>query len=111
MMTLEQIRERNRKENAAARRLQAAGYRLEGWDPPHRAADRRTNHRREHQRRAPHVLQLSHLAGCRGRASGLNAHRMPWQSRTGQSGPAPLPRQPPGDHPEQQTQRTKENEP
>ena len=33
MMTLEQIRERNRKENAAARRLQAAGYRLEGWDP------------------------------------------------------------------------------
>ena len=25
MMTLEQIRERNRKENAAARRLQAAG--------------------------------------------------------------------------------------
>ena len=28
MMTLEQIRERNRKENAAARRLQAAGYRL-----------------------------------------------------------------------------------
>nr|DAE71898.1 MAG TPA: hypothetical protein [Caudoviricetes sp.] len=36
---------------------------------------------------------------------------MPWQSRTGQSGPAPLPRQPPGDHPEQQTQRTKENEP
>ena len=27
------IRERNRKENAAARRLQAAGYRLEGWDP------------------------------------------------------------------------------
>ena len=33
MMTLEQIRERNRKENAAARRLQAAGYRLEGWAP------------------------------------------------------------------------------
>lgn len=33
MMTLEQIRERNRKENAAARRLQAAGYRLEEWDP------------------------------------------------------------------------------
>ena len=33
MMTLEQIRERNCKENAAARRLQAAGYRLEGWDP------------------------------------------------------------------------------
>lgn len=33
MMTLEQIRERNRMENAAARRLQAAGYRLEGWDP------------------------------------------------------------------------------
>lgn len=29
MMTLVQIRERNRKENAAARRLQAAGYRLE----------------------------------------------------------------------------------
>ena len=33
MMTLVQIRERNRKENAAAQRLQAAGYRLEGWDP------------------------------------------------------------------------------
>lgn len=33
MMTLEQIREWNRKENAAACRLQAAGYRLEGWDP------------------------------------------------------------------------------
>lgn len=33
MMTLKQIRELNRKENAAARRLQAAGYRLEGWDP------------------------------------------------------------------------------
>ena len=32
-MTLEQIRERSRKENAAARRLQAAGYRLEGGDP------------------------------------------------------------------------------
>ena len=30
MMTLEQIRERDRKENAAAQRLQAAGYRLEG---------------------------------------------------------------------------------
>lgn len=29
MMTLVQIRERNRKENAAAQRLQAAGYRLE----------------------------------------------------------------------------------
>ena len=107
MMTLEQIRERNRKENAAARRLQAAGYRLEGWDP--RTGQRITA--REHQRRAPHVLQLSHLAGCRGRASGLNAHRMPWQSRTGQSGPAPLPRQPLGDHPEYQPQRTKENEP
>ena len=40
MMTLEQIRERNRKENAAARRLQAAGYRLEGWDP--RTDERRT---------------------------------------------------------------------
>ena len=33
MMTLEQIRQRNKAENAAARRLQAAGYRLEGWDP------------------------------------------------------------------------------
>ena len=32
MMTLEQIRERNRKENAAARRLLSAGFRLEGWD-------------------------------------------------------------------------------
>lgn len=73
MMTLEQIRQRNKAENAAAQRLQAAGYRLEGWDPPHRAADRRTNHRREHQRRAPHVLQLSHLAGCRRRSFGLNA--------------------------------------
>lgn len=40
MMTLEQIRERNRKENAAARRLQAAGYRLEGWDPRTGAGDR-----------------------------------------------------------------------
>lgn len=26
-------RQRNKAENAAARRLQAAGYRLEGWDP------------------------------------------------------------------------------
>ena len=33
MMTLEQIRQRNKAENAAAQRLQAAGYRLEGWDP------------------------------------------------------------------------------
>ena len=33
MMTLKQIRQRNHEENAAARRLQAAGYRLEGWDP------------------------------------------------------------------------------
>lgn len=33
MMTLEQIRQRSKAENAAARRLQAAGYRLEGWDP------------------------------------------------------------------------------
>ena len=33
MMTLEQIRQRNKAENAAARRLQAAGYRLEAWDP------------------------------------------------------------------------------
>lgn len=32
MMTLEQIRERNSKENAAARRLLSAGFRLEGWD-------------------------------------------------------------------------------
>jgi hypothetical protein len=31
--TLEQIRQRNKAENAAAQRLQAAGYRLEGWDP------------------------------------------------------------------------------
>lgn len=30
MMTLEQIRQRNKAENAAAQRLQAAGYRLEG---------------------------------------------------------------------------------
>ena len=29
----EQIRQRNKAENAAAQRLQAAGYRLEGWDP------------------------------------------------------------------------------
>ena len=29
MMTLEQIRQRNKAENAAAQRLQAAGYRLE----------------------------------------------------------------------------------
>ena len=33
MMTLVQIRQRNKAENAAAQRLQAAGYRLEGWDP------------------------------------------------------------------------------
>ena len=33
MMTLELIRQRNKAENAAAQRLQAAGYRLEGWDP------------------------------------------------------------------------------
>ena len=33
MTTLEQIRQRNKAENAAAQRLQAAGYRLEGWDP------------------------------------------------------------------------------
>ena len=29
MMTLEQIRQRNKAENAAAQRLQAAGYRLD----------------------------------------------------------------------------------
>ena len=66
MMTLEQIRQRSKAENAAARRLQAAGYRLEGWDP-------RTDYRREHKRRAPHVLRLPHLAGCRRRSFGLNA--------------------------------------
>lgn len=37
MMTLEQIRQRNKAENAAAQRLQAAGYRLEGAG---RAGDR-----------------------------------------------------------------------
>lgn len=54
MMTLEQIRERNRKENAAARRLLAAGYRLEGWDPRtgERVAAWITNENTNEERRA-----------------------------------------------------------
>ena len=53
MMTLEQIHQRNRKENAAARRLQAAGYRLEGWDPRtgRRIVARITNENTNRERR------------------------------------------------------------
>jgi hypothetical protein len=32
MMTLEQLRQHCAAENAACRRLEAAGYKLEGWD-------------------------------------------------------------------------------
>ena len=89
MMTLEQIRERNRKENAAARRLQAAGYRLEGWDPRtgQRIAAQITGENTNDERRTFYAFPT-------------------WQDAA-----APLPRQPPGDHPEHQPQRTKENEP
>ena len=50
MMTLEQIRQRNKAENAAAQ--PPAGCRVSAgrMGPPHRAADRRPDHRREHQR-------------------------------------------------------------
>ena len=89
MMTLEQIRQRNKAENAAARRLQAAGYRLEGWDP------------RTGQRIAAQIT-----------GENTNDERRTFYAfPTWQSNPAPLPRQPPGDHPEHQPQRTKENEP
>ena len=109
MMTLEQIRERNRKENAAARRLQAAGYRLEGWDP------------RTGQRIAAQITGENTTTNA-ARSTPSPPGRMPpplfWAERPGhlsraapQSDPAPLPRQPPGDHPEHQPQRTKENEP
>ena len=56
MMTLEQIRERNRKENAARPPpSRPPGIVWKGRDPRDRAADRRPDHQREHQRRAPHV--------------------------------------------------------
>ena len=107
MMTLEQIRERNCKENAAARRLQAAGYRLEGWDPRtgQRIAAQITNENTNAERRTFYSFPTWQDA-----AAGLNAHRMPWQSRTGQSGPAPLPRQPLGAQPNINP-RTKEHTP
>ena len=157
MMTLEQIRERNRKENAAAQPPSGRRVSAGRMGPPHRAADRRPDHRREHQRRTPHVLQLSppgrmprprFWAECppdalaephrtkrprpttpaaAGRSSRTStttnkgAHTMTALDKkinhghlsraAPQSDPAPLPRQPPGDHPEHQPQRTKENEP
>ena len=86
MMTLEQIRQRNKAENAAAQRLQAAGYRLEGWDP------------RTGQRIAAQI-------------TGENTNDERRSSRVApQSSPAPLPRQPPGDHPEH-TPRTERSAP
>lgn len=109
MMTLEQIRQRNKAENAAAQRLQAAGYRLEGWDPRtgQRIAAQITGENTNDERRAFYAFPTWQDA-----AASLWAERPGHLSRAApQSDPAPLPRQPPGDHPEHQPQRTKENEP
>ena len=74
MMTLEQIRERNQaRRTPQPSRLQAAGYRLEGWDPRtgQRIAAQITGENTNDERRT--FYSLSHLAGCRRRSSGLNA--------------------------------------
>ena len=91
MMTLVQIRERNRKENAAAQRLQAAGYRLEGWDPRtgQRIAAQITGENTNDERRTFYAFPTCRMprprfwAECPGHLS----------RAAPQSDPAPLPRQ------------------
>lgn len=108
MMTLEQIRQRNKAENAAAQRLQAAGYRLEGWDPRtgQRIAAQITGENTNDERRTFYAFPT-----CRMPPPLFWAERPGHLSRAApQSDPAPLPRQPPGDHPEH-TPRTERSAP
>lgn len=72
-MLPEKIRQRQRAELAAIHRLEAAGYTVEGWSHTTSLLHRCPSGRLEHEPRQERILELSDMAGCRLRSSGLTA--------------------------------------